>query len=224
MAAFHPAPEMLVEHATGSLTETMALLVTAHLALCPACGAEVRRLEAVGGALLEAIDPIPLREGGLESLMARLDEPAVDVERIAKGAARPDDSHDRRLDDGLRLIPEPLRSRVTGAAWRRVSGGIDEIVLPRVESGVTAKLLRIRAGQAVPRHSHTGHEYTLVLAGGFSDYKGHYGRGDLVIADSAMTHLPIADADQDCICLAVVDGGLRLAGPIGRVVGLFWRF
>jgi putative transcriptional regulator len=89
---------------------------------------------------------------------------------------------------------------------------------------MTAQLLRIRAGASVPRHGHRGREFTLVLSGGFSDHRGRYGPGDLSVADSALIHTPMADADQDCYCLAVVDGSLRLAGPIGRMVSLFWKF
>lgn len=214
MALFHPPTDMLVDYAAGSLAEPLALMVATHVALCAECRAETRALEAVGGAMLEAIDPIPLKAGAFDALLARLDEPAAGAVPHRQPAN----------DDFLRQIPEPLRARVAGADWRRVNANIDEIVLPMAETGVTAQLLRIRAGQTVPRHSHHGHEYTLVLAGGFTDNDHHFGPGDLAIADSAMTHHPVADSDQDCICLAIVDGGLRLAGPIGRVVGLFWRF
>ena len=213
MAAFHPAPDLLFDHVAGALSEPVALMVETHLALCPQCRIEARKFEAVGGAMLEAIDPSPVRSGSLEAVLARLDEPEASSEISVPPT-----------DPIAALLPEPLRGRIAGAQWKRRSAAIEEMSLASTESGVTASLLRIRAGQAVPRHSHRGTEYTLVLAGGFTDDKGHFGRGDMALADSAMTHRPIADADQDCVCLAVVDGGLRLTGPVGRVISLFWRF
>ncbi len=183
MASFHPSQEMLVDFATGALQDPFSLMIATHLALCPDCRAETRRLEAVGGAMLREIEPTALRVGALDR----------------------------------------LRSRVVGATWRKVSKGIDEIILPTETEGVTAQILRIGAGCKVPRHSHQGHEYTLVLSGGFSDHVGRFGPGDLAVADSGLTHSPVADPDQDCYCLAIVDGGLRLPGPFGRVLSLFWR-
>lgn len=212
MASFHPSQEMLVDFATGALQDPFSLMIATHLALCPDCRAETRRLEAVGGAMLREIEPTALRVGALDRIMARLDEP----QDSARPIIAPQDPSGGR-------IPEPLRSRVVGATWRKVSKGIDEIILPTETEGVTAQILRIGAGCKVPRHSHQGHEYTLVLAGGFSDHVGRFGPGDLAVADSGLTHSPVADPDQDCYCLAIVDGGLRLPGPFGRVLSLFWR-
>ncbi|MFY7959640.1 MAG: ChrR family anti-sigma-E factor [Elsteraceae bacterium] len=212
MASFHPSQDLLVDYATGALQDPFSLMIATHLALCPECRHEARRLEAVGGALLQEIPPTALRPDALERIMARLDEEPDSARPIIA----PQDPFEGR-------VPEPLRSRLAGSAWRKVSKGIDEIVLPTETEGVTAQLLRIRAGCKVPRHSHQGNEYTLVLAGGFSDHVGRFGPGDLTIADSTLTHSPVADADQDCYCLAIVDGGLRLPGPLGRVLSLFWR-
>lgn len=216
MASFHPSQDLLIDYATGALQDPFALMIATHLALCPECRAETRRLDAVGGALLQEIEPTALRVGALDRMMARLDEDDGARLIVAPQIVAPQDPFGGR-------IPEPLLSRVAGSSWRKVNKGIDEIILPTGSDGVTAQLLRIRAGARVPRHSHQGHEYTLVLAGGFTDHTGHFGPGDLTVADSALTHTPVADADQDCYCLAIVDGGLRLPGPLGRVLSLFWR-
>jgi len=64
-------------------------------------------------------------------------------------------------------------------------------------------------------------EMTLVLAGGFSDDFGHYRRGDLATADASVAHRPIADLDEECICLVVTDAPLYLTGRVGRVMNLF---
>jgi putative transcriptional regulator len=83
--------------------------------------------------------------------------------------------------------------------------------------------MKISAGAAMPAHTHGGAELTLVLAGGFSDTAGHYQRGDVTLADSSTNHRPIADADGECLCFAVVDGGIRLSGAFGRIASLMLR-
>ena len=83
--------------------------------------------------------------------------------------------------------------------------------------------MRIKSGTAMPSHTHEGTELTLVLAGGFSDERGHFLRGDLAEVDASVDHRPIADPGDDCICLAVTDAPLRLTGPFGRLLNPFLR-
>ena len=71
-------------------------------------------------------------------------------------------------------LPEPLRSYVgddlEAIRWKRVMRGVEqaEIAVGGRAGKVKARLLRIRPGIRIPRHTHAGTEMTLVLAGGFS--------------------------------------------------------
>lgn len=216
MPRHHPPRELLMDYAAGSLPDATATLVATHLALCPDCRAEVAALEAVGGELLDRIDPMPMGSMTVAAVMARLETAELPP---APPSASP---------TGDILLPEPLRRRLSvplsDAAWRPLGRQLAEIQVAGGGDGVSARLMRIAAGAEMPRHTHGGHEFTLVLAGGFSDARGHYRRGDIAIADHELVHAPLADDDETCICFAVVDGGLKLTGPIGRVVNLFWRF
>jgi putative transcriptional regulator len=58
----------------------------------------------------------------------------------------------------------------------------------------------------------------LVLEGGYSDNTGHYRRGEIVLADRDVDHRPVADLGEACICFIVHEGGIRLTGPMGRIV------
>src|SRR6185312_7998485 len=107
--------------------------------------------------------------------------------------------------------------------WRFAGLGIDEIALPLHSDQHRASLLRIRAGRAMAVHRHEGLEYTLVLAGGFSDAGARYGVGDLCLA-AGPEHMPLADVDQDCICLAVLDAPLVLTGSLGRLLNPLLRW
>lgn len=207
----HPTEDMLLEHAAGTLPEAVSMVIAAHLTLCPACRTEVRRFESIGGALLEQAEPAALA-GGFAALMARIDR--GEGEQEAPPSPRPSPSGDEAL------YPRPILRYLEGGAphWRKVTPSLSEHVLAVAGR---PRLMRIRAGRPMPRHTHEGEEMVLVLRGGFSDSTGHYLRGDLALADGAIDHQPAADEDTDCICLSLVQGSLRLTGPIGRLINRF---
>ena len=207
--------DLLIAHAAGKLPEPVGLAVATHLALNPAARARYRRYEAVGGALLDELEPASLADGAWERLEAQLDSAPGEPELVCRAVA-----------DDL-LVPQPLRGYLPGplAALRwRSYGAAAEVELPIKAPGYRTTLIRVRAGRMVPQHTHEGSELTVVLDGAFHDETGHYGRGDLVIADSSLDHRPTADEDGDCLCLAVTDAPLRLTGRFGRFLNPFIRF
>lgn len=207
--------ELLLAHAAGRLPEPVALAVATHLALSPDARARYARYEALGGVLLDRLEPEAIAADGWERLAARLDE-----EETASPPKPPTD-RDRLL------LPRPLRDYVGESLdrlkWRRY-GPVAEAELKLGTPGYRTSLLRVRAGRAVPQHTHEGQEITVVIEGAYHDALGHYRRGDLVIADSAIDHQPQADEGQDCLCLAVTDAPLRLTGPFGWLINPFIRF
>lgn len=216
----HPAEDLLAAYAAGTLAEAPSLIVATHMALCPACRAEVRRLEAVGGLMLEDMPEAPVTDDLLSAILAEIDM-GGGASLAVKARPRP------MAGSHAPTLPQPLRGYVGGdldqVRWSRVIRGVEEA---EVLCGSSAKvrMLRIKAGMAMPRHTHQGSELTLVLAGGFSDEMGHYGRGDFATVDGSVDHSPVADPDGDCVCLAVMDAPLRLTGPIGRLLNPFVKF
>ena len=213
MPAHHPGPELLMDYASGALPEPVALLVATHASLCRDCQAEIARLEAVGGTLLSELDAAPLSEDALERARARLERPH---EAEAAPAERCTDAR----------LPKPLRAYLSGEldrlAWKR-RGSVAELDLLPGFPGFQTRLLHIRAGSAIPQHTHEGSEYTLLLTGGFSDAGGHYLRGDVAVADPSVDHRPVADEGEDCLCLAVTDAPLRLSGRFSRYLNFLVR-
>lgn len=212
MIAHHPPLDMLVDFAAGSLAEAPALIVSSHIALCADCRAQVARFEEVGGALLEEIAAEPVSDGAFERMLALVD--AVEKAPLPAPAQ----------SELASVLPFPLRRYVDASArWRRAGLGVEEIALKLGEGPHQASLLRIKGGRAMARHRHAGLEFTLVLQGAFTDRGVHYGPGDLCLA-AEPEHAPLADASQDCICLAVIDGPLVLTGPMGRLLNPWMRF
>jgi putative transcriptional regulator len=217
MPSFHVPDELLLAYAAGNLSEATSLMVATHLAYCPACRGRAATFERVGGALLEDIRPVAVRADGLDRLFERLDGERPDTQLELAPAPT-----------GGTGLPQPLRGylgrELKDVAWSSVGLGIEEFELPAPGSATQrTKLMRLKAGYAVPRHTHRGSEFTLVLAGGFTDVSGHYLPGDMAVADEDVDHKPVADPGEDCICFIVVDGSIRLTGPIGRLLNPFLR-
>ncbi len=225
MPEHHIAHPMLMDYAAGSMAQPVAMLIATHVALCPECRAEVSRFEAIGGALLDQIEPAALTDGSFDVALARLDAPY----EPHPAATRPVSVHsvNHALLSDIAVLPEPLRSAITQSparlSWRRRGIGLQEIVLPSGNPTIRASLLKISPGASMPVHTHGGTELTLVLAGAFRDAAGHYQRGDVTLADRNINHRPVADEQDECLCFAVVDGGIRLTGIFGRIANPMLR-
>jgi putative transcriptional regulator len=210
----HPVlDELLQQHAAGSLPEPLSLAVATHLALSSENHDRYRFYEALGGALLDAIQPIPVAPGTFERLLARIEALPLPAESAAPA-----------MPTGA--LPEPLRDYVprglASLRWRHY-GPAAEADLPKQFPGHRARFIRVKAGRAVPSHTHRGLELTVILEGSYHDKTGHYGPGDLAIGDPSLDHQPIADIGQDCLCFAVTDAPLRLTGRFGRLLNPFLR-
>lgn len=209
---------LLAEYAAGTLPLPVRRIVEAHLEMTPGNRRFVEALEMVGGAELEAIEPLPLgdRDAMLAAVFATGDAPAASGRPTeAARSSRPADA-----------LPEALAPFLPGglatAKWRRLLPSLKECQLDE-QDGIVTKLVWVRRGAAIPSHTHHGTEITLVLSGGFTDGPDHAARGDIIVADDSVDHRPIADADEDCICIAITDAPLRLTGPIGRLFAPLMR-
>lgn len=209
---FHLPDELLLDDASGAAPPPIALMAATHRALCTVCNKVHRGFEALGGGLLERIEPAQMAQDALERALARLDEPVPARPAPLKGPS---------------ILPRPLWRYVTGdltaLPWRDQARGVAEAALDCAGGGFKASLLRIAAGRAIPRHTHRGDEITLVLDGAFADANGHYVRGDVCFADPSIEHSPVADSGPECLCLVVTQGPIKLTGPLLRFLNPFLK-
>lgn len=210
-----PFSELYSAYAAGCLDPAFALLVETQAALRPSVAKTLARGEIIAAALFEAEAPTALADDALDRAFAAID--GFDLQPpAARQAAR---VAGQALDEIIAL-PEPLRRTVLqvneSTDWRFTAPGIRRLSMD-LGGDAETELYRIEPGAAVPRHSHKGAEFTLVVAGGFSDETGSFGPGDLAIKGPDDTHQPVADLDGVCFALAVRDGGLQFTGLIGAV-------
>lgn len=208
----HLNDALLLAYSAGTLPEAFSLVVATHVSLCDECRARMESFDAVGGSMLDGTEAIDLDAGALEAVLAQLDEMPCKAEPAPRSSTG--------------TFPAPLQDYVGGdldaVRWRPVGGGVRQAILTQA-SGASARLLHIPAGTAVPDHGHRGTELTLVLQGAFSDETGRYGRGDVEIADEELEHTPVAEAGEDCICLAATDARLRFNALLPRLAQPFLR-
>lgn len=212
----HISDELLLDYATGNLTEGWSIAVATHLALCPTCRDRLSFMEHTGGQLLEAAEEKETAASPADSwaaMKARLSAEDPSRASAAKSAVTP---------AGSPILPEPLRSYLGGDVealkWKALGRGAYHIPIKTGDKESQVRLLKIPAGKPVPEHSHGGRELTLVLKGAFTDGATVFKRGDIEEADETLTHQPVATPDEDCICLAVTDAPLKFKSLLVRLV------
>jgi putative transcriptional regulator len=203
MASFHPQVDLLTEHVAGNLSLAQSACIAAHMKYCDDCRRTACQLQHVGVALFDALDPVPVGDQLLNTVLARLDEEAPL-------------SYDRTEERGVGRTPALLQRLMRGdfsdLAWKKVTDALRISHLRTGDPNYEFALYHIKAGGEIPDHDHRGTEMTLVLQGGFTDDRGTYHAGDFIFRGADEAHAPRALADQDCICLAVLDAPLRFTG------------
>ena len=207
----HLTDALLMSYAAGTLDEGFSLVVATHVSMCDECRARLESFEAVGGSLVNECDEVALSEDALDATFALID--AAPKVALAPRVSASDD-----------VFPLPLQDYVGGdlaaVQWRPVGGGVKQAVLKTVGQD-KVRLLSIPGGMAMPDHGHRGLELTMVLQGAFEDADGHFGRGDVEVADEDLHHTPVAVAGETCICLAATDAPLRFKGLMPRIAQPF---
>src|SRR5690606_22854836 len=66
----HPDCATLMAYASGTLGEALSVVVACHVAWCPSCQRELRRHEETGGAIIEAIDSVPVNENCWQAVLS----------------------------------------------------------------------------------------------------------------------------------------------------------
>tara|TARA_B100001175_G_scaffold304462_1_gene300479 strand:- start:213 stop:863 length:651 start_codon:yes stop_codon:yes gene_type:complete len=201
----HVSDDLMMAYASGNLPEAFSVAVAAHISMCDECRTAMESYDAIGGALLENQTNIGV---GPDSLQRTLDKIAA-TEPVKKGS-RPVNSN----------VPAPLSDYVgfnlDSIDWQPIGMGVKQSIL-ETSSEATARLLYIPPGTAMPDHSHSGIEMTLVLKGAFADESEYFAEGDVEIADGSTNHTPVAADGSPCICLAVTEAPLKFRRFFHRV-------
>jgi putative transcriptional regulator len=215
MSRHHLKNATLAEYAAGTLDEGRSLVVATHLTLCRQCNDFVSALEAVGGQLLEQIEPVAMADGAAAQALSHLArEPAGSGDALNKGSRKP-------------IVWQPEQNRLLGydlGPWRWISPGLHYRVV-KMPAGDDTRVFMLKAvpGLKLPAHRHTGTELTCVLSGAFIHEGGRYAAGDCDDADQDDGHTPVIDEGDECVCLVAMQGQIQFTSMLGRLIQPFIR-
>ncbi|WP_332656851.1 cadmium/peroxide/UV radiation responsive anti-sigma factor ChrR [Brevundimonas sp.] len=208
-ARLQPSEERLLAYAAGTLSPPESVVVATHLALRPATARWVENLQAVGGEVLETIEPAAVADDLLARTLASL--------TAADDTLPPEPAND------MTELPAPLRRYALGP-WRWIGPDmhVREVHAPR-DGECRVILLRIGSGRTTPVHTHAGVELTCVISGAYETDEARFGPGDFEEADGEVHHRPRTVSAEPCLCVVALDGQIRLDGWIGRLLQPFVR-
>ena len=216
MIRHHATIETLAAYSSGNLDEARSVVVGTHLDRCAKCRETVADFDAIGGACLDEIEPVAMKDDALKTFWKIADHTAPEGQAASLHA-----DNDFRLE-----IAQPLNAYIKGGLdnvkWRPIAPGISQCVLDAngYRNGVM-RLLRIAPGTGIPAHTHRGNELTLVLRGAYSDTMGTFQEGDIADLDGSHSHSPKAFGDQPCICLIATSAPLVFNNMVGKVIQPF---
>jgi putative transcriptional regulator len=205
---------LMLDYATGSAPEPVAMALAAHVELNPKAATLYSKFNVLGGALLSDVEPAMVSDAGLASVLARLDREPVEAAPLRRSS----------VGSTPVSLQRYVGNDLDALAWKALTPSVHEFVIPTSAAGYRVSLLRIAPGKAMPTHTHTGEEITVVLEGAYNDASGRFARGDIELADQSIEHKPLADAKVGCTCLAVLSAPLKVSGMMGWFVNPFLRY
>jgi putative transcriptional regulator len=143
----HISDALLLDYASGNLSEGWSLAVATHLALCPSCRRTLDAMEGAAGALLDkVVAERPVSTNDWEAMKARISCEPVVIERPSVKA-----QHSASARTVASVLPEPLRSYVGGDVadlkWRALGRGAYQIRIDTGDPQTQVRLLKIPAGK-----------------------------------------------------------------------------
>lgn len=213
---FHPNDDILTCYAAGDLEPATSIMLSAHLELCSHCRARVAELEDAQAQKMALVPSEPLSEelnDLLDTILCHPDLPRDEVAEATKAHIE--------INSKLFMLPRALQQHDEQIGpWSRLPGNIKRA---HVATGGHSKMnfIYMDCNSALPQHTHQGLEITLVLAGEFMDEHATYKPGDFIVQTSEHRHAPKTRADQDCLCLTLLDAPLHFTTGLATLLNPF---
>jgi len=210
--------DIITDYAAGKLSPAKHIMVACQSEISDAVAQRIAFQEGLAASMLEQGTSEPLSPLFMGNALAALPQQTHNHPPAApapSGGLAPQ-SLRHMLGHGLKDMQ--WKSMVPGVAVHDVLGN------RHTKDGDRLYLLKAKGGMKMPQHSHNGEEWTLILTGSYTIGDTRYARGDLHIEDETETHAPHIDEGEDCICLVMTQGPLKMQGwlpkMVQRVVGI----
>ena len=213
MISLHPTQNQLKDYIEGNSDPAMALVISAHIDMCPHCQKQVALLqENISQSVFSEVSDSP----EFANMLAKITQ-MPEAEKVVPAQ----ESNTIELDGRHFTLPRALSryAQKTGN-WSRLIGNLWQAPVELGPIG-KANFIYMEKGGKVPEHTHKGTELTLVLDGEFSDGIANYDSGDFILRDSSHVHSPHSEADEGCLVFSIVDQPLHFTSGIARLLNPF---
>ena len=202
--------EWLVSYCAGGLSSAKRFLLDCQTAINGAFARRVAEIESVGGVMLETAKGESLSDDFMPGLWSKID--TADKTQKAEGALTA--SVKKRPEN---WVPSPLsiwlEESKKSLDWINMGFGMARMPLFK-DGNEKLYLLKSKPGMKMPKHSHHGQEWALILQGGYHVGDQGFVLGDLHREDQTCTHQPIIDDHGEaCITLVASEGGIKFSNP-----------
>ncbi|MGY5450212.1 ChrR family anti-sigma-E factor [Agarivorans sp. MS3-6] len=214
---FHPVEQSLNLYAAGQLDPAMSIMVSTHLEFCSTCRQAVHAVEQKLATQLEEAKADAMNSE-LDSMLQMIMQQSPDT---VIEPAKPQLQQEINLGNKRFPLPRALQAHPQHIGpWGRLPGKIQRA---RVDAVSDSKMnfIYMDKDSALPEHTHQGQEITLVLAGTFIDDAGTYVPGDFIIQNAENKHTPRTAANQDCLCLTLLDAPLHFTSGLASLLNPF---
>jgi len=208
--------DIITNYATGKLSPAKHIMVACHSEIVDSVAEQVAFQEDIAACVVADIEPLSLSPSFMENVLASLPLQKSANENERHGAAK-----DVPVED---LTPKSLHHLLGHGLddlnWKFLfpSLAVHDLLGERKKGGDRLYLLKVKSGGSIPAHSHDGEEWSLILKGSYSVGNQHYNRGDFHIEDETETHSPQVEGEEDCICLLMTQGPLKMQGLFPKLM------
>ncbi|MDF2178203.1 ChrR family anti-sigma-E factor [Aliiglaciecola sp. CAU 1673] len=214
MIKHHPTHELLSAFAAGNCSPAQALILSAHVDMCPRCRQLTRAQE---DCLAEkAFAHSAQTDEAFDLMLQNITRlPQQQGESVAP-------THQVLTLDGREFkLPRALQRYASKVdSWSHTVGKLWQAKVDLGAQG-RADFIYMENGGSVPEHTHRGSELTLVLDGEFSDGVGTYETGDFLSLGAEHTHAPRSDVEEGCLVFSIVDKPLHFTSGWARLLNPF---
>ena len=204
----HPDPAWLVSYSANALPDPFTVVLRAHLAVCGQCQDQLRAADAIGATFMF---------GASDTQSETPPAPFMNALPSIAGGESPVEWLQNEPAEVSRFFDQYIGGHLDSLNWMRAGKGLR---VCRLSDDKVNRMWMLRAdpGTVLPQHSHTGSELTLILKGAFHSQNNVYRVGDIEDADDSIRHQPEVTGDNECVCIAAVDGPLRFSSLLPRLV------
>ena len=202
--------DAITDYALGTLSPAKHVMLACQSEISEDVAERVAFQEEIAASLIENGDGQALSPLFMGNALAALPQ--------QEGASSSANEQDGLAPKSLRHM---LGHRLKDMKWKSLVPGVavhDILGNRKTVNGDRLYLLKAKGGMRMPDHGHNGEEWTLILTGSYCVGEKRFTRGDMHIEGEDEIHAPHIDEGEDCICLVMTQGPLKMQGWLPKVV------